>query len=181
MLSLEMRIEALLFYAAEPMTVAELARLLETSVADIETAIAALDAALRERGVRLVRMGESVELRTAGESAPFIEKLRQDELSRELSRASLETLAFVLYQGPVTRTEIEYIRGVQSQSSIRVLGNRGLIEKITEHDGKRGIFYRATTEALAHLGVSRVEELAGYEEVRDALCKQRQAEAEQER
>ncbi|MDP3735198.1 MAG: SMC-Scp complex subunit ScpB [bacterium] len=166
---LETHIEAILFYVTEPMSVGELACLFACTTAEIEIALTALDAALAERGVRLVRIGESVELRAAREAAPLIEKLRQDELSRELSRASLETLAVVLYQGPVTRSEIEYIRGVQSQSSIRLLAGRGLIQKISEYGSKRGTFYRATTEALAHVGLSRVEELPDYEKTQAVL------------
>ena len=159
---LETHIEALLFYVAEPIAVGELARLLDRPTTDVETALTALDARLADRGIRLMRFGENVELRTAGESAPFIEKLREDELSRELSRASLETLAVVLYEGPVTRSEIDHTRGVQSQSSIRALSSRGLIEKITEHNGKRGSFYRATTETLGHLGIRDIKELPAY-------------------
>ena len=170
MSSLETHIEAILFYVAEPITVGELAQLLDCTLADIEVALVSLSTALADRGVRLVRVGEIVELRTAGESASFVEKLCEDELSRELSRASLETLAVVLYEGPVTRSEIDYIRGVLSQSSIRVLTSRGLIEKIVEHAGKRGTFYRITTEALAHLGVGAVEELPGYEHIRAEIA-----------
>jgi segregation and condensation protein B len=167
--SIESSAEALLFYTAEPVAVPDLARLLGVGKEETLEALKRLQTALEGRGIQLVRIGECVELRTAPAAASLIEKLREDELSHELSRASLETLAFVLYEGPATRSEVEYARGVQSQSTLRALASRGLIEKTTERKGAGGVFYRATTAALAHFGLTSPEELPDYGEVRGEI------------
>ena len=83
----------------------------------------------------------------------------EKELSREIGEAGLEVLAIVLYRGPSTRSQIDYIRGVNTSSTVRTLLARGLIERASNPNDSREYLYRPTTELLAHLGVSGVTDL----------------------
>jgi segregation and condensation protein B len=106
----------------------------------------------------------------------LIEKIVKDELSKDLSTASLETLAVVIYKGPVTRKEIEYIRGVNVSFSLRNLLLRGLIEKVSSKLDERIFLYTPSIDALKYLGVTSVKELPGYEEVVRQLSDRTQTE-----
>ncbi|OGG72869.1 hypothetical protein A3A38_04930 [Candidatus Kaiserbacteria bacterium RIFCSPLOWO2_01_FULL_53_17] len=159
-------IEALLFFKAHPMGVQELARMLGKKPADVEEGLAALEKRLVGHGVRLVRTKDAVALATASEAARHIEELRKEELSGELGRATLETLTIILYRAPVRKSEIDYIRGVNSASSMRTLLVRGLVARARDEGSARGFVYMPTIDTLACLGVSRVEELPQYSEVR---------------
>ncbi len=152
-------IEALLLYRNEPLSRTELARLLSVSKNEIDEGIETL----KEKwtgGVALVDTGESVSLMTSSSQSPLIEKIRKEEMETELGKAALETLTIVLYKGPVSRREIDFIRGVQSQYILRSLASRGLIERIER--GNEGYVYQATHELLGILGVKGVKDLPEY-------------------
>lgn len=170
----ESLIEAILFYRASPMRVPEIARMLGKKTDEIETALGTLEDSLMGRGVRFVRAEDTVALASAPEAAEYIEGLRKAELSGELGRATLETLTLVLYRAPVSKSEIDYIRGVDSSFSLRALLVRGLIDRKRNDTGIRGFVYAPTIETLAHLGVSRVEELPDYSAIRDEVEKFRE-------
>jgi segregation and condensation protein B len=106
---------------------------------------------------------------TRQEAAPLIEGLVKEELSRDLGKAGLETLSTVLYKGPISRRDIDYIRGVNSQFILRNLLVRGLIEKITDAKDERRFLYRPTFELLQSLGVSSVSDLPEYAKVQEEL------------
>ena len=108
----EQKIEALLFFKNEPVEIAWLVKMLGQSKGEIESALAELEANLNNRGVVLIRTSSEVSLGTHPEVASLIEQIAKDELGKELSKASLETLSIILYQGPVTRSQIDYVRGV---------------------------------------------------------------------
>ncbi len=130
--SIAAKIEAVLFYKNEPVAVADLARILAVETAEIENAAAELAQALsadNNRGITLVSNKGEYSLATAPHMSETIEKLVKDELNRDLSAASLETLSIIAYKGTVTRKEIEYIRGVNASFSLRNLLIRGLIER----------------------------------------------------
>ena len=168
---LDASIEALLFYRAEPVSRAELAALLAVSDEEIAQALEALEAKLAGRGVRLLADQESVALVTAPEASAVLEKIRADELSRDIGKAGLETLSIVLYRAPVTRMAIDYIRGVNSQSILRSLTVRGLIEKTASVDKSRVSSYQPTLDLLAHLGVTKIDQLPNYAQTRDELSR----------
>jgi segregation and condensation protein B len=101
-------------------------------------------------------------LATAPESAPVIEKISKEEINRDLSKAAAETLAIVLYQGPIAKSKIDYIRGVNSVFILRNLQIRGLVEKTEHPEDKRSYLYQPTFELLSYLGVTKKEDLPEY-------------------
>jgi len=161
------QIEAVLFFRAEPMTTKKLAAALGIKEKEIEDALAELENSLGNRGISLIRNGDEVELRTSPSVSGLIEKLTKEELSRDLGKAGLETIAVILYKGSAKRSEIDYIRGVNSSFILRNLLIRGLVER--EVDGGRGFLYKPTTDLLAHLGVKKLEELPEFDKVKEAL------------
>lgn len=157
-------ISALLFYQAEPMTVKRLAGLLKRTEGDVRDALVTLESTLEQTGIRLLRNGDEVTLGSAPEAGALIEEITKEELSRDLSKAALETLAIVLYKGPITRGEIDYVRGVNSTFILRNLLIRGLVEKIDNPKDQRSFLYKPTFQLLEYMGVSRVEDLPQHAE-----------------
>ncbi len=172
-MNLEAKLEAFLFWKGEPVSLKKVQTTLECTDAELSAAIAALETSLASRGLRVMRSGDELELRTAPELSPLIEKLTKDELMRDLGKAGLETLSIILYKGPVKRSEIDYIRGVNSSFIIRNLLVRGLIERLTDKDSAggqgRGYSYKATIDLLAHLGVAKIEDLPEFAKVKAEL------------
>jgi segregation and condensation protein B len=161
-------LEALLFASGEPLEKKQLAKFLGVKESELKVALDALTHSLKGHGVTLVETAHEVELRTAPEAAEIVKKLRESELSRDLGKASLETLATIAYQGGATRGEIDWVRGVNSSASVRTLLLRGLIEGREDEKDKRRIRYSLTTEALAHLGLTNSKELPRADELRPA-------------
>lgn len=159
---LESKIEAILFLKAEPVGLRFLARTLEVSDEEIREALARLEEDLKKRGIRLMTKDDEVMLATAPELSGLMENLTKAELSEEFSRASLETLTLVLYRGPINKSNIDFIRGVNSQFILRNLLVRGVVERVVSEHDKRVLLYRPTFELLQHLGISRVSELPEY-------------------
>jgi segregation and condensation protein B len=101
--------------------------------------------------------------------AELVEKIRREELSRDIGRAGLETLSAILYRGPLTRSEVDFIRGVNSSQILRTLLVRGLIRRVTNPKDERSFLYEPTTELFAQLGISHVADLPDYASVRAHL------------
>lgn len=159
-LSLSVKLEALLFVAAEPVTPAQLAAALDVSPSVIERGLHELDASLATRGLRLQRHAGRVQLTTAPQLAELIERFLGLEATTHLSRAALETLAIIAYQQPVTRPQIDSIRGVNSDSMMKSLLNKGLILESGRADGPgRPILYSTTPEFLQHFGLNSILEM----------------------
>ncbi len=119
-----------------------------------------LDASLSSRGLRLQRHAGRVQLTTAPQLAELIERFLGLEATSHLSRAALETLAIIAYQQPVTRPQINSIRGVNSDSMMKSLLNKGLILESGRADGPgRPILYSTTPEFLQHFGLSSILEM----------------------
>lgn len=163
-------VEALLFASGDPVEKNQLMALL--GITDVELAVVfrALDDSLKGRGIALVETATEVTLRTSPEAFGIVKKLRENEFSRDLGSASLETLAVVAYQEGATRGEIDWVRGVNSSTSLRTLLLRGLIEGREDTHDKRRVRYSLTSEALAHLGISRASELPRAEELKAAAA-----------
>jgi segregation and condensation protein B len=156
-LTLSMKLEAILFVAAEPVPTGQLAAALDVAVSVIERGLNELDASLSVRGLRLQRHAGRVQLTTAPQLAELIERFLGLESTTHLSRAALETLAIVAYQQPVTRPQIDSIRGVNSDSMIKSLLNKGLILETGRTDGPgRPILYSTSPEFLQHFGLSSI-------------------------
>ncbi len=166
---LALHIEALLFALGHPLTRAELAELLEVGEAELEPAIAELVMSRKDSGIVCVDDGKEIELRASGKAAELIEKIRKAEFNREIGRAGTETLAAILYRGPLTRSEIDFIRGVNSSQTVRTLLMRGFIRKVPNPRDERSFLYEATTELLAEIGAQHQDELPEYASVRSKL------------
>jgi len=159
-LPLSVKLEALLFVAAEPVTNAQLATALDVAPSVIERGLNELDASLATRGLRLQRHAGRVQLTTAPQLAELIERFLGLEATSHLSRAALETLAIIAYQQPVTRPQIDSVRGVNSDSMLKSLLNKGLILESGRADGPgRPILYSTTPEFLQHFGLSSILEM----------------------
>jgi len=168
-ISLESKIEGLLFYKGEDVQIKKLAELLNVTTEEIEEALKKLDQSLLGRGLVLVRKNDSVVLGITAELSPLIESIRKDEITKELSKASLDTLSIILYKNEIARSEIDYIRGVNSSFILRNLLVRGLIEKIADVKDSRRVLYRPTFETLSFMGITSIEQLPNYNEVRTQL------------
>ena len=159
-LPLSVKLEAMLFVAAEPATIAQLATVLDVAPSVIERGLNELDASLATRGLRLQRHAGRVQLTTAPQLAELIEHFLGLESTTHLSRAALETLAIIAYQQPVTRPQIDSIRGVNSDSMLKSLLNKGLILESGRADGPgRPILYSSTPEFLQHFGLNSILEM----------------------
>jgi len=158
-------LEAVLFAAGESISKKRLATLLGISPDELRRAALALRDSLEDSGLALIEAGEDLELRTAPEAAGVIQKLRESELSRDLGKAGLETLAIILYKNGATRGEIDWVRGVNSTAALRSLALRRLVNRMEDEHDRRRIRYTPTVEALAHLGVSSVRELPECDEL----------------
>ena len=152
-------LEALLFASGEPIEKKQLAVLLGLKESELKIALKVLTAQLDGHGVSIIETDRDIEMRTSPEAFLVVKKLRESELSRDLGKASMETLAVIAYQTGTTRGEIDWVRGVNSSASLRTLLLRGLIEGREDERDKRRTRYGLTTEALAHLGITRVEDL----------------------
>ncbi len=161
-MSIEAKLEAILFFKAEPLSIKKLAQILKIDETEIKNTLQILKGNLGGRGVTLVEKDDEVMLGTAPEASGIIDELSKEELSRDLGKAGLETLSIVLYRGPITRSGIDYIRGVNSTFILRNLLIRGLVEKIPNPSDQRSFLYRATFDLLSHLGISRVTDLPEY-------------------
>ena len=170
-LPLDAQIEAVLFWKGEPVSGKKLAHILNVSTEEVADGILELEKKLEKRGLTLVYKDDEIMLGTSELVSGLIEELTREEYSRDLGKAGAETLSIVLYKGPITRREIDYIRGVNSTFILRNLMVRGLVEKIPHEKDLRMFLYRPTFELLAHLGVKKIEDLPEYNEVRLELEK----------
>ena len=164
-LELTSLIESLLFVADAPVTPTQLAAALDVEPKAVEEALDQLAVDYQRRGLRLQRKAGRVQLVTAPEAAPAVERFLGLELSSKLSPAALETLAIVAYRQPVTRAQVEAIRGVNSDSVLRTLINKGLIEEVgrLEQVG-RPILYGTTFEFLQYFGLQDLQDLPPLDE-----------------
>jgi len=164
-LPLDSQIESLLFFKGEPFEIKKLSEILNTSEDEVKTSLEVLKTKLEGRGIILVVNDNKAVLTTHSEMSEIIESISKDELSRELSKAALETLSIILYRGPVTRSQIDYIRGVNSQFILRNLLIRGLIEKIQNPKDDRSFLYQPEFKLLEYLGINKKEEMPEFEQV----------------
>jgi segregation and condensation protein B len=159
-LPLAVKLEAMLFVAAEPATAAQLAAALDVTTSVVERGLRELEEGLAPRGLRLQRHGGRVQLTTAPELAELIERFLGLEAIAHLSRAALETLAIIAYQQPVTRPQVDSIRGVNSDGTMKSLLGKGLIQESGRTEGPgRPILYSTSPAFLQHFGINSLGEL----------------------
>jgi segregation and condensation protein B len=152
-------LEAVLFMAAEPISPVELAEILEVTPRDVETLAEQLSETYIGRGLQVSRVAGGLQVCTRPEYGPVVAKLHKPERFR-LSRAALETLAIVAYKQPVTRPEVDAIRGVNSDSAIETLTQYQLICEAGRKEAPgRQMLYRTTESFLGHFGLNSVDDL----------------------
>lgn len=161
-------LECLLFLAEEPLPEAELARMLEVTPAQARDLVGQLAEQYAGRGLQVVKIAGGWRLCTRPEYAPFIARMTEPERVR-LSRAALETLAIIAYRQPITRPEIEAIRGVNCDAVVTTLMNYALIEERGRKEAPgRPMLYGTTKEFLTHFGIDKVEDLPDLPAVEEA-------------
>ncbi|MBI5288402.1 MAG: SMC-Scp complex subunit ScpB [Chloroflexi bacterium] len=152
-------VEAILFVADAPLEVQALARAIATPKAEVEKALDELAEQCRDRGVRVQRTGDLVQLVSAGHTAAYVERFLGLE-HPPLTNASIETLAIIAYRQPITRAGIESVRGVDCDGPIRTLMARGLIEEVGRAPVVgRPVLFSTTVRFLEYFGLERPDDL----------------------
>jgi segregation and condensation protein B len=160
--NLSAQIEGLLFVSSGLVSLSQLAKVLGVSENVIASTLNDLDAHYKNagRGLRLMRVKSRVQLTTAPEISDSIEKFLDLDTTTTLSQAALETLAIIAYKQPITRPEVDVIRGVNSDAVLRTLLSKGLIEELGRADTPgRPIYYGTTPEFLQYFGLESLDEL----------------------
>lgn len=176
---IDVLIEGLLFYKSAPQKKQTILKLFGISAEELQNAVQVLKERLQSGATRLVETDEEIQLVTCPELAPVIETLRKNELKADIGKAGAETLAIILYQEPITRAEIDRVRGVNSSFILRNLLIRGLVDR--QHNKVRNAFeFTISPALLTYLGVTEKRQLPDFAVVADALEKFNQTAIETE-
>ncbi len=162
-MDLDSYIEAVLFLEGEPVKIKKLAEILDKPEKDINSALESLEQKLENRGVKLVKKDNEVMLGSAPEATKICEEVSKEEFNKDIGKAGLEILATVIYRSPVSRADIDYIRGVNSSFSLRNLLVRGLVERKTNPKDSRAYLYSPSFRFLQFLGITDIKKLPEYE------------------
>ena len=164
---LKTKIESILFVTNRPLSIVKLAQICDVKKEDVIKTIDELIEiyTTRDSGLRLLRHGDSVQMSTANETSDFVREYLKDETTGEMTKPSLETLTIIAYRGPITKAELEQVRGVNCSLILRNLMMRGLVEALGEV-GQPLTQYQVTMDFLRFLGISSVEELPDYKKLR---------------
>ncbi|MBI3255887.1 MAG: SMC-Scp complex subunit ScpB [Candidatus Andersenbacteria bacterium] len=159
------KIEALLFVAGEAVPLKDMARITGLDATALQTTLQALRALLEGHGLALVESAQGVQLVTAPEVGAFLKQFLADDRS-QLSRAAAETLALIAYRGPISRYDVDAIRGVDCRRIISQLVYRGLVRK--ESKEGRAVMYDISDEFFMHMGVTSREQLPLFESLHNS-------------
>lgn len=161
-------IEGFLFYKSAPQKKQTIIKILGLTEEDFSNAILVLKERLQNGAIRLIETDDEVRLALCSEMSPIIDEMRKSELKSDIGKAGAETLAIILYRGPVSRAEIDRVRGVNSSFILRNLMIRGLIDR--NYDKKSASYkFSATTELLAYLGITDKTELPDFSNLNNIL------------
>ena len=166
---LKSEILSILFVASKPVTLKELQEVLDVPEHELKHAIADLVATNQASGIILLAHNDKLQLASNPDNSSIVKKFLALELRETLTDSALETLAIIVYRQPVSKAEIENIRGVNSQYILRQLLIRGLIEKIQSSSDKRMQLYKTTLEFMQHLGIKDTKELPDFEELTKSI------------
>lgn len=157
-------IESVLFISGEPVKISRLEKITGSSKPEIENAIMMMQNDYSAgRGLVLIKKEEDVQLATNPENASFIDDLVKSEIQENLSKAALEVLSIVAYRGPISRLDVEAIRGVNCTFTLRSLLMRGLLERVENPKDNRGYLYKVSFEFLKKLGLDNINKLPDFE------------------
>ncbi len=165
-MDLSQKLEGVLFYKGVPLKKTALAKLFECESEEIQNATMVLKARLEYSGIKLIETESELELVAHPELDTLLEGVRKEELKRDIGKAGAETLAIVLYRGPISRADIDRIRGVNSSFILRNLLVRGLVERTQD---KNNSLFSVTPALLAHMGIAHKSELPNYAATLDTL------------
>ncbi len=168
-MDLQKLLESVLFFKSEPVTVEWLSETLKKNPSEITNALEKLGETLKDRGIRLITTDKTVALGSAPEAGDMLEQIAKLDLERNLGKASLETLTIILYRGPITKSEIDYIRGVNSNFILRALLVRGLIEREKKPKDERSFLYKPTIDLLRYIHLEKISDLPEYEKLREEI------------
>lgn len=157
-------IESILFVSGEPVKISKLEKMLSLKIEEIESTLEKLGERYSQAGsgLGLIRKGQEVQLVSKAENTEFVENLVKSELQDSLSNAALEVVSIIAYRGPISKAEIEQIRGVNCAYTLRNLLLRGLIERSDNPRDNRGFIYNISFDFLKKLGVDDVKSLPDY-------------------
>ena len=159
------KIEAILFASGEPVGASKLSSFLKITAKECKDAIDQLAKSYEERnsGLQIVENRNTIQLVSSGNHGELVAKFLKKNLNEPLSNAALEVLSVIAYRGPVTRAQVEYIRGVNCSFTIRNLAIRGLVERKENPADSRSFLYEASNDFIKSLGLSGVAQLPEYE------------------
>ena len=158
-------IEGILFASGGPQKIAKIARTIGKDIIETKNLLEKLKEEYQNenRGLDLIFLEDKVQLVSSPSISFYIKKFLEKDFSEELSFPLIETLAILAYKGPMTRHQIEEIRGVNSVYTLRILCLRGLVERELHSDLPRAYLYKISFEFLKHLGITSLKELPDYE------------------
>lgn len=165
-MNIKNQIESLLFISHKPLRIKELSKFVSAGIEETKNVLKELESEYGKKGggIKLLKINDKYQLATAGDSSEVVKKFIKSEMTGELTRPSLEALTIIVYRGPISKAELELIRGVNCSLILRNLLMRGLIE--AEEDKKQGITkYQITFDFLKHLGILKAEELPNFEKL----------------
>ncbi len=163
-MELKYLLESLFFVSTKSLDVKELAAFLKKDISEVETALKELTVEYQEnnRGLRIIESGRKYQMASAPDNAKLVQDFLQTEISGELTPASLETLTIIAYRGPIKKTDLEKIRGINCSLILRNLLIRGLIEQKTDKNDDDNE-YVVSLEFIKFLGLTSVKDLPDYE------------------
>ena len=167
--------ESLLFVSGEPIKLRELAAIVESSEEFAESVLRELmlKYEAEDRGIRLISINNEYQLVTKPKNSNYVQKLLKTNIRQSLSQAALETLAIVAYRQPITRIDIDEIRGVKSDSAVTTLVEKGLIKESGRMEvAGRPILYVTTDEFLKNFGMATLKDMPALENVLDGVLKE---------
>lgn len=158
-------IESILFISGEPVKISKIAIIAGISKPEAENAIMMLESEYSngKRGMIVLKKEDEIQMSTNPENSEIISQLVKSEMQENLSKAALEVLSIVAYRSPISRFEIEAIRGVNCTFTLRSLLMRGLIERIENPKDNRSFLYKISFEFLKKIGVENVKQLPDFE------------------
>ena len=162
---LQSALESVLFVSGEPVKKNKIAKILDIKKEELEQLLEDLQRryAESESGLMLLAKNEEIQMVSRAENVEFVEKMVKNELADSLSSASLEVLSIIAYRGPISKPEIEAIRGVNCNYTVRNLLMRGLVNRLDNPNDSRGYVYEISFEFLKKLGIENVEKLPQYD------------------
>lgn len=163
------KLESILFVANKPTPTAVLAKLANSAPEETELALRELASQRKDSGIVVMEANGQWQLGTHPQNVELVKAYLTTDLREKLTDATVEVLGIIAYRQPISKTEIEAIRGVNCQYSIRQLLMRGLIEKVSNPSDSRSNYYQVTTEFLQHMGLQSVGELPEFEKLTSSI------------